>query len=121
MPQQMTSAQQETVGYWPVLWQNVIKIFFIDLVGASTVFCATSLVAMLLFAVAHRLWGLRFRTVLESLLILSAIYLAVIFVTAVKRHFSLGLAIKPILGPQPEVTNAKSAPVVDAGISTPVS
>lgn len=121
MPQNANSAQQETVGYWSVLWQNVIKIFFVDLIGAATVFCATSVVAMLLFTVAHPLWGLRFRSVVESLLALSAIYLAVIVVTAVKRHFSLGLAIKPIFGPQPDVTNATSAPVADAGISTPVS
>lgn len=121
MPQDANSAQQETVGYWSVLWQNVTKIFFIDLVGAATILCATALFAMLLFALAHPLWGLRFRTVAESLVILSAIYLAVILVTAVKRHFVLGVAIRPILRPSPELNNPKSAPVVDAGISTPVS
>lgn len=121
MAQDSISAQQATVGYWSVLWQNVVKIFFIDLLGAAAVLCATSVLIVVLFAVARGLWGLRFRPVAESLVLLAAIYVAVILVTAMKRHFSLGLAITPILGPQPEVNNTKSAPVADAGISTPVS
>lgn len=113
MPRNANSAQQQTVGYWSVLWQNVIKIFFIDLAGAAIILFATLALAMLLFAVAHRLWGLRFRTVAESLLILSTIYVAVIFVTAVKRHLVLGVAISPILSPAPDVNNTESAPVAD--------
>ena len=121
MARDATSAQQATVGYWSVLWQNVVKIFLIDLLGAATVLCATSVLAVLLFAVAHSLWGLRFRPVAESLVLLATVYVAVILVTAMKRHFSLGVAITPILSPQSEVKTNRSAPVVDAGISTPVA
>jgi hypothetical protein len=121
MARDATSAQQATVGYWSVLWQNVVKIFFIDLLGVAVVLCTTSVLVVLLFTIAHSLWGLRFRPVAESLVVLAIIYVTVILVTAVKRHFSLGVAITPILGPQPEVNDTKSPPVVDAGISTPVS
>jgi hypothetical protein len=121
MAQDTTSAEQATVGYWSILWQNVVKIFFIDLLGAAAVLCTTSLLVILLFAIAHGLWGLRFRPVAESLVSLATIYVAVIFVTAVKRHFSLGIAIMPQVGPRPEMHDPKSAPVVDAGISTPIS
>jgi hypothetical protein len=113
MAQDATSARQMTLGYWSVLWQNVVKIFFIDLLGAAAVLCATSVLVVILFAIARSLWGLRFRPVAESLVLLATIYVAVILVTAMKRHFSLGLAITPILGPQPEVNNTKSAPVAD--------
>lgn len=101
------------MGYWSVLWQNVVKIFFIDLLGAVAVLSTTSVLVVILFALAHRLWGLRFRPVAESLVLLAAIYVAVILVTAMKRQFSLGVAITPILNPQPEVNNPKSAPVAD--------
>jgi|SRR4051794_37506370 hypothetical protein len=113
MPRNTHSAQQQTVGYWSLLWQNVIKIFFIDLTGAAVILFATSAFAMLLFAVAHSLWGLGFRTVAESLLILSTIYIAVIFVAAVKRHLVLGIAISPILSAAPDVNNPESAPVAN--------
>ena len=108
------------MGYWPVLWQNVVRIFFIDLLGAGAVLCATSVLVVLLFTIAHSLWGFRFRPVAESLVVLATIYVAVIFVTAVKRHFSLGIAIMPQVGPRPEMHDTKSARVVDAGISTPI-
>src|ERR1700716_1230376 len=121
MAQDGTSAQQATVSYWSVLWQNVVKIFFIDLLGAAAVLCPTSLVVVLLFAISHRLLGLRFRSVAESLVVLATIYVAVILVTAMKRHFSLGVAITPVFGLQPQVSNTQSPPVVDAGISTSVS
>jgi hypothetical protein len=121
MAQNATSARQATVGYWSFLWQNVVKIFFIDLLGAAAVLCTTSLIVVLLFAISHRLLGLPFRPVAESLVVLATIYVAVILVTAMKRHFSLGVAITPVVGPQPEVNNTKSPPVVDAGISTPVA
>jgi len=121
MVQDATSAQQATVGYWPVLWQNVVKIFFIDLLGAAVVMCTTAVIVVLLFGIAHTLWGLRFRPIAESLVLLATIYVAVILVTAIKRHFSLGVAITPIPAPQPEVNHTKSVPVADAGISTPVS
>lgn len=113
MPRNANSAQKQTVGYWFALWQNVIKIFFIDLAGAAIILFATSAFAMLLFAAAHRLWGLRFRMVSESLLILSTIYVAVIFVTAVKRHFALGVAIRLILSPALDVNNPESVPIAD--------
>lgn len=109
------------MGYWSVLWQNVVKIFFIDLLGAAAVLCATSLIVVLLFAIAHSLLGLRFRPVAESLVILATIYVAVIFLTAMKRHFSLGVATTPQVNLKPEMNNTESASVVDAGISTPIS
>ena len=121
MAQDATSVRHAIVGYWSVLWQNVVKIFFIDLLGAATVLCATSVLAVLLFAIAHSLWGLRFRPVAESLVLLATIYVVVILVTAIKRHFSLSVVITPTLGAQTEVNNTKSTPVIDAGISTPVS
>lgn len=120
MAQDATSARQPTVAYWSVLWQNVVKIFLIDLLGAATVLCTTSLLVILLFAIAHSIWGLRFRPVAESLLALATVYVAVIVVAAMKRHFSFGIAIAPQVGLQPEM-KASSARVVDAGISTPVS
>ena len=108
-----TSAQQATVGYWSVLWQNVVRIFFIDLLGAAAVLSATSVLVIILFAIAHSLWGFRFRLVAESLVLLATIYVAVILATAMKRHFSLGIAITPVLSTQPEVDHNKSAPVPD--------
>src|SRR5438270_3587541 len=108
MAQDATLAQQATVGYWSVLWQNVVKIFFIDLLGAAIVLCANSVLVVVLFAIARSLWGLRFRPVAESLVLLATIYAALILVTAMKRHFSLGLAITPVLGPQPQVNHTKS-------------
>lgn len=121
MSQNETSARQPTVGYWSVLWQNVVKIFFIDLLGAATVLCTTSVLSVLLFAIARSVWVLRFRPVGQSLVLLATIYLAVILATAIKRQVSLGIAIRPILGPEQQVTNTKSEPIADAGISTPVS
>ena len=122
MAQDTTSARQETAGYWSILWRNILKIFFIDLLGAGVVLCATSALVVLLFAVARCVWVLQFRPVAESLVLLATIYLAVILVTAMKRHYSVGIAIKPVLGPQPEVGSTKPAPIVDdAGISTTVS
>ena len=120
MAQDTTSAGQANVGYWSVLWENVVKIFFIDLLGAAVVLCATSLVVILVFAIARQLWVLQFRPVAESLVLLTVIYLAVTVVTAMKRHYSLGSAITPQVRPLADDT--KAAPVVDdAGISTTVS
>jgi hypothetical protein len=121
MARDATSAQQVTVDYWSVFWQNVVKIFLIDLLGAATVLCVTSVLVIILFAIAHSLWGLRFRPVAESLVLLATIYVAVILITAMKRHLSLGVAITPVLGPQPEMNDTKSAPVADAGISSPTA
>ena len=113
------------MGYLSVVWQNVVKIFLIDLLGAASVLCTTFLLAVFLYAIAHSVWGLRFHVVAESLLYLAVIYVAVIFATAVKRHFSLSVAIAPkvgaTVGSGPEVPNPKSTPVVDAGIPTSVS
>jgi len=113
MAQDATSDQQAPVGYWSVLWQNVVKIFFIDLLGAAAVLSATSVLVVILFAIAHSLWGLRFRPVAESLVLLATIHVAVILATAMKRQFSLGVAVTPILSPPPEVNHTKSAPVAD--------
>lgn len=124
MTKAATSAQQP-VGYLLVLWENVVKIFLIDLLGAAVVLWTTFILASILFAIGHSIWGLRFRSVAESFLILAAIYLLVILITAVKRHFSLSAAIVPTVGTsaasQPDESDAKSAPVVDAGVSTSVS
>lgn len=125
MTQDVTSAQPMTVGYLSVVWQNVVKIFLIDLLGAAAVLCTTFVLAVLLYPIARVVWGLRFHLVAESLLYLAVIYVAVIFATAVKRHFSLGIAIVPRIGATvgsgAEVPNPKSTPVVDAGIPTSVS
>jgi hypothetical protein len=125
MTQEVTSAKPMTVGYLSVVWQNVVKIFLIDLLGAAVVLCTTFVLAVLLYAIAHVVWGLRFHIVAESLLYLAAIYVGVIFATAVKRHFTLGIAIVPKVGATagsgPEAPNPKSTLVVDAGIPTSVS
>lgn len=125
MTEEATSDQGTTVSYIAVVWENVVTIFLIDLLGAASVLCTTFLLAVLLYAIAHVVWGLRFHMFAESLLGLAVIYVAVIFATAVKRHFSLGMAIVPKVAPtvrsNPEVPNPKSTPVVDAGIPPSVS
>jgi hypothetical protein len=68
MTQEVTSAKPMTVGYLSVVWQNVVKIFLIDLLGAAVVLCTTFVLAVLLYAIAHVVWGLRFHIVAESLL-----------------------------------------------------
>ena len=113
------------MGYFSVLWQNVLKIFFIDLLAASMVLASTALLALVVYVAGHLMWGLRLHAVSESILILAIIYLLVIVATAIKRQFYLGFAVTPNIGvpvsSQPEAPNAKSAPTVDAGISSPIS
>lgn len=110
--------------YLTVMWHNVVKIFLIDLLGATVVLFTTSLLAIVLYAIAHVIWGLRFHIVAESLVGLAAIYVAVIFATAVKRHVSLSIAIVPRVGAADRadaVPSSQPTPVVDAGISTSIS
>jgi predicted neutral ceramidase superfamily lipid hydrolase len=124
MTEKANSAQPMAMDYLLVIWQSVVKIFLIDLLGAALVLGVTSLLAVFLYAIAHVIWGLRFPIVAESLAYLTTIYLVLIFAAAIKRHFSLSSAIPPKVGamvhPNP-VPNSQPVQVVDAGIPTSIS
>lgn len=104
--QSATPERQDTPDrYWALLWQRVILRLLLDLAAACAVLLITCGLGLILYAVAHTWWGLGFEVVAYSLTVLTAIYLLVILVSTLHRHWrvarSAPLASRKLVSTEP--------------------
>jgi hypothetical protein len=106
--------------YMRAVWQHVVLRFWIDIAGAALVFLTVCALAMLIYIFGHSVWGMQFRLVKQSLTALAAIYLVVILMGAIRRHWALWRATT---SPEREAvpTSRAAAAGTDAGPDSSVS
>lgn len=106
--------------YLKLVWRHVVLRFLIDIVAGTLVFIPTCVVAVSIFALGHAVWGMTLHILKQSLSVLAAVYLLVLFAGTVARHWRL--LSRPIEQAQPvATTNSEPVTPTNAGIYTTAS
>ena len=106
--------------YLKLAWRYVVLRFLIDIATGILVFIPTCVIAASIFALGHVVWGMTVHILKQSLSVLAAVYLLVLFAGTVARHWRL--LSRPVEQAQPAATtNTEPVPPPHAGIHTTAS